>query len=56
MEKREDFLDIVSSFIRVSNLAKAESSQVNTELLSEAEENYYTILISMLVMYLMKQW
>ncbi|NLM42501.1 MAG: glycine--tRNA ligase subunit beta, partial [Clostridiales bacterium] len=38
-KKREDFLDIVSSFIRVSNLAKkAESSQVNTELLSEAEE------------------
>ena len=38
-KKREDFLNIVSSFIRVSNLAKkADSAQVNAELLSEAEE------------------
>jgi len=38
-KKREDFLNIVSSFIRVSNLAKkTDSAQVNAELLSEAEE------------------
>ena len=38
-KKREDFLNIVSSFIRVSNLAKkADNAQINAELLSEAEE------------------